>query len=351
MQTCPLDLPPPWIWLPYLSWFSGYICVLHGEQMVNRRRIKFCTDQDTCRKQRVHGHLGLWFLVRGGILFNLEETSALFSAFPFVWVMAAAATGACMASFGGVLVDRMPHSAGWRTHPEPGINLLTPSRCNACSTRVGIIAGIPVLGWLLLRGRCNHCRATIPFVYPLIEGIAALLSAAWAGWSGPTAGGILGLLVLWACIILSWIDWREGWLPDRILVPLLFLGLLYSPFAQDIDDRARGMALGVGVISAGFMWLSWRTRANMFLGGDIMFFATAGAWTGMQNLPCFIILTSLFYSATHLVLAIGGIKWQPADPGLQEHIAGASVVPMGPAIATALVCVLALGPLASLGLH
>ena len=271
-----------------------------------------------------------------------------FGQHPAVWWGLAAFVGACMASFGGVVVDRLPHSAGWRPEPEPGVSLMTPSRCNACGTRIGLLPLVPVLGWLLARGRCASCGARVPAVYPLMELSAGCFSAAWAVHCGPGAAGALGLVLMWSCMILGWLDWREAWLPDRIQAPLLVLGLLFSPFEPDPMLRIQGLALAAGAMGLCLGWLSWRRSEGMFSGGDVMFCAMAGSWLGMAGVPVFLLATSALYVSCHVVQRATGRRWEPADPRMRELLGDASGLPVGPAMALALAACLWLGPLASI---
>lgn len=273
----------------------------------------------------------------------MDALSYAFAEHPSWWILLAAWTGACLASFGGVLVDRLPHSAGWRIAPRPGTSLLTPSRCDGCGERVRPLALVPVLGWLLHRGRCPNCGARVPWAYPAAEAATAAVSA-YAAWRlGPTAEGVAALCVVWTCAVLAWMDWREAWLPERFTVPLLLSGLLLSPFAPDPMDRIQGLALAAGSISVALLWLSWRMDQNLFTGGDVMLIAAGGAWIGMEAVVPFLLWTSGLYIATHAGLRLAGIRWEPPEAAMREEMGDGAFVPMGPAIAAALVLAL-LGP-------
>lgn len=276
---------------------------------------------------------------------DIASYCVLLAEHPWMWAAFAAVVGACLASFGGVVVDRLPHSASFRLEPRDGISLLTPSRCDSCGTRVGVIAGLPVVGWLLLRGKCSHCKSRVPWIYPAVEAGTALLSAAWALHAGPTVAGGLGLCVLWSCVVLAWIDWREAWLPDRIMAPLCVVGLLASPFSASAEDRIQGLAVASGAISLSFILMGLRRRENVFAGGDVMFCAMAGAWLGLQAATCFLFATCVLYIATHVAMKIAGRRWEPPEEKMREIMGDGAVVPMGPALAAALVICMWLAPL------
>jgi len=127
--------------------------------------------------------------------------------------------GACVGSFLNVVVYRLPQ----------GLSLLYPgSHCPSCKTPLGPTENIPILGWLLLRGRCRHCGAQISWRYPAVEALTMGLFALSIGALGFSAQGIL------TCILLSWllalalIDLDTFLLPEELtrsgLVVALLLG-------------------------------------------------------------------------------------------------------------------------------
>ncbi len=263
---------------------------------------------------------------------TIQAFAEMFRAEPFIWIAFSAFVGACFASFGGVLVDRLPHIAAWRINPKPGMSLMTPSRCDSCKKRVALIPAIPVLGWLIYRGRCSCCGAKVPAVYPVMESVAAIASAIWAAHFGPTMEGALGLVALWSCIILAWMDWKEAWLPDRILVPLLMLGLLASPFAPSAMDRIEGCAVSLGAIWLTFAWITWRRGEDYYAAGDMMFCAMAGAWLGLHPVPVFLIVTCGLYALHYVFLKARKIAWTPPEAEMQPLLGDSSGFPLGPSL-------------------
>jgi leader peptidase (prepilin peptidase)/N-methyltransferase len=286
-------------------------------------------------------------------LATMSDFSAFFTLHPWGWCMLAAVVGACMASFGGVVVDRLPHSAGWRMQPDPNMDLTSPSKCNACGTRLGVLPLIPVVGWLVLGGRCRACHSPVPGAYPAMEAFTAALSAAWALHWGATPQGCMGLLMIWGCIVLAWIDWRETWLPDRIMIPLLMIGLLCSPFAPDPMGRIQGLTMGACIIGACMAWLSLRKQAGMFASGDFTFCAMAGAWLGAGVVPAFLLCSSVLYALCFAAMAASGRRWRPASQEMRDFLTAnpgmAAGMPMGPALAASFLACLWLGPAVSIG--
>src|SRR5579863_844684 len=156
---------------------------------------------------------------------------------PTLLTAATLLVGLIVGSFLNVVSLRLPRmlEAGWKresrailelaAEPElEPLSLLTPpSRCPACGARIRPWHNLPVLGWLILRGRCADCRAPISVQYPIVELAAGLLSAvcAWRfGWSPQLAAA---LVLTWALIALTVIDLRDQLLPDDITLPLVWL--------------------------------------------------------------------------------------------------------------------------------
>lgn len=282
-------------------------------------------------------------------LLQADAWVALFEAFPASWPLLAAAVGALMASFAGVVADRLPHSAGWRSKPREGVSLWSRSRCDSCGTAISPLVLLPVLGWLALRGRCGNCGAKVPWAYPAAEAATAAASAlvAW-GW-GPTAEGVWALCGLWALVTLAWVDWREAWLPDRITAAMVVAGLLASPFDPDPHSRIVGMALALGGMLASFKAVGWLKGMDLVMGGDLMLCAAAGAWLGPALVPAFLGITAAAYVLQFALAWVAGFTWRPADAEVIEDLEEAAWMPMGPALCLAFAACLLLGPALALG--
>ena len=131
----------------------------------------------------------------------------------------------------GSLFQDFPFGQGSRVRPfaNAPYNLVVPrSACPQCGAPVKAHQNIPILSYLVLGGRCANCRARIPVRYPVIELATALLSAAVAwryGWHWQT---LAALLLTWALIALTVIDYDHQILPDAITLPLLWVGLALS---------------------------------------------------------------------------------------------------------------------------
>jgi len=227
---------------------------------------------------------------------------------PTAWIAAILILGLFVGSFLNVVIHRLPimlmrewedEAAEVRGEAPPErerFNIATPrSRCPHCGTLVGAGDNIPVLSYVLLRGKCRHCAASIGHRYPAIEVTTALLSAcaAWKfGFSLATAGA---LLFIWALIALSFIDLDTQLLPDNITLPLVWLGLLFNlagTFAS-LEDAVIGAMAGYMSLWLVFQVFRLLTGKEGMGFGDFKLLAAIGAWLGWQMLPVTILLSSV----------------------------------------------------------
>src|SRR3984957_13488199 len=201
----------------------------------------------------------------------------------------------------------------------PRFNLSTPrSACPNCQTRITAWQNIPVISWLLLRGRCATCKTKISVRYPFVELTTGVLSA-WGAWHfGFGAPAACGLLVTWALIALTGIDVDHQLLPDGITLPLMWAGLLAAVTVGPISGSpipvsARDAIIGAasGYVS---LWLVFHTfrliTGKEGMGyGDFKLFAALGAWLGWKLLPLVILLSA----ATGALLGISLIVLRGRD--------------------------------------
>ncbi|MDZ7810672.1 MAG: A24 family peptidase [Arhodomonas sp.] len=211
--------------------------------------------------------------------------------------------------------------------PErPTFNLLhPPSHCPACGARIRAWDNIPVLGWLLLRGRCRDCGARIGVRYPVVEAATAVLSLiTWwqLGWG---LAGFAGLLLTWWLIALTVIDLDHFLLPDNLTLPGLWLGLLVSlvPVFATPAEAIIGAAAGYGLlwlVYHGFRVLTGKEGMGY---GDFKLLALLGAWLGWQMLPLIIIASSVVGAAVGMAMiaGLGRHRDQPIPFG--PYLAGA----------------------------
>ncbi|MGA0585907.1 prepilin peptidase [Dyella sp. KRB-257] len=226
-----------------------------------------------------------------------------------IWIGVAAVLGLLVGSFLNVVILRLPArlEAMWRREAHdvldlqadpielpPGI-VREPSHCPHCRHRLAAHDNIPLLGWLLLKGRCRYCNASISIQYPLVELLSGLCSAAivWRFGIGWTAAA--GLLFTWMLIALSGIDFRTQLLPDQLVYPLLWLGLLLSLKPLWVSPSAAILAAAIGYLSLWSVYWAFKllTGKEGMGHGDFKLLAALGAWMGLSCLLPVVLLSSL----------------------------------------------------------
>ncbi len=255
------------------------------------------------------------------------------------FVLSAALLGLLVGSFLNVLIYRLPlmMQREWRQQareylaltPEAEgarFNLLLPaSACPHCGHRIRAWENIPLLSWLLLRGRCSGCGSAISVRYPLVEIGCALLSAftAWQFGFGLQAGAML--LLVWGLLAMSLIDADHQLLPDSLVLPLLWLGLICNSFALFVPLESALWGAIFGYLSLWVVyWLFKIVTGKEGMGyGDFKLLAMIGAWGGWQVLPLTILLSSLVGAILGSIL----LRLRDADSG--------TPIPFGPYLAIA----------------
>ncbi len=191
------------------------------------------------------------------------------------------------------LADELPKSK----EPAPeSFNLMRPrSRCPKCGHQITALENIPVVSWLVQKGKCTSCHTSISSRYPAIEAITALLSIAVAiyvpfGW--PL---ILALVFTWALIALTFIDLDTMLLPDQITLPLLWLGLLFNLSGGFASIESAVIGATAGYLSLWSLYWAFKllTGKDGMGYGDFKLLAVLGAWFGWQSLPLILLFSSL----------------------------------------------------------
>lgn len=211
-----------------------------------------------------------------------------------------------------------------------------PSHCPACGHAIRPWHNIPVLGYLLLRGRCHDCRAPIAIRYPLIElftGLATVCVGVVLGL-GPML--VAGLALTWALIALAGIDADTQLLPDNITLPLLWAGLLFHTVTGELPlaDVVIGAAAGYLLLWS-IYWVFRLSTGKEGMGyGDFKLLAALGAWLGWQALPMIILLSSVVGAVAGgaLMLLRGRGRDVPMPFGPYLAAAGWLCLLWGPAI-------------------
>lgn len=232
-----------------------------------------------------------------------------------LWAVFAAFAGAVMASFAGVVAERLPHQLGIAEEVEEGLSIVGPSsRCDVCRRPLDPLSLVPVIGWLARRGRCPCAAERVSPLYPVVEATTAAMSGAVVAWLGPTGEAMALLVVLWTCLALAWTDHLHQVLPHAITVPFFFAGLLLSPFEPDPYSRIVGAAVGAGLMWGVTKLVSLLKGVEINSGGDYVLLAAGGAWIGVEHIQYFLGATSLLYLAHAIPLRCRGIVFVPFGP-------------------------------------
>jgi len=209
---------------------------------------------------------------------------------------------------------------------EAPYNLVVPrSGCPKCQHQISALENIPVLSYLWLKGKCRGCGVGISARYPLVEAFTAIMSLAIAYHFGPTWQCVLALAFTWALVALTFIDFDTMLLPDSIVLPVLWLGIIANINVLYTDLTSAVIGAIVGYMSLwSIYWLFKIITGKEGMGyGDFKLFALIGAWLGWQALPVTILLSSL-------IGAIVGISIMVVR-GQDKNIA----IPFGPYLALA----------------
>ena len=271
---------------------------------------------------------------------------------PAAWVAVVFIVSLLVGSFLNVVIYRVPVmlEREWRTQAEeilrgpqdqdarlkPGpqakYNLVVPrSACPKCGAMITAAQNIPVISYLMLKGKCANCGVRISPRYPLIELATAILSALVAWKFGFVWYTAAALLLTWMLIALSAIDIDHQLLPDNMTLPLVWIGLLLSLAAAipeiglPVDPRSSISGAVAGYLSLWGVYHAFRalTGKEGMGYGDFKLFAALGAWLGWQMLLP-IILMSAFAGA---VIGILMILLRGRDRNIP--------IPFGPYLATA----------------
>ncbi|WP_448132249.1 prepilin peptidase [Stutzerimonas chloritidismutans] len=255
------------------------------------------------------------------------------------FVLSAALLGLLIGSFLNVVIYRLPimMQREWRAQaleylecpPEQiseRFNLLLPSsRCPHCDHRIRSWENIPLVSWLALCGKCSSCRAPISSRYPLVELACGLLSGYVAWHFGFTWQAGAMLLLTWGLVAMSMIDIDHQLLPDSLVLPLLWLGLILNSFGLFVSlESALGGAVAGYLSLWSVYWLFKLVTGKEGMGyGDFKLLAMLGAWGGWQVLPLTILLSSVVGAVLGTIL----LRVQRAE--------SSTPIPFGPYLAIA----------------
>lgn len=226
-----------------------------------------------------------------------------------VFVACVVVLGLLVGSFLNVVVYRLPKMLmrNWRAQArevlemptkdvEETFNLVLPnSSCPNCGHEIKPWENIPLLSWLFLRGKCSGCKQAISVRYPLVELACGVLSGVIAWQFGVSWEALAMLVLTWGLLAMSLIDADQQILPDALVLPLLWLGLILNSFGlfTSLPDALWGAVIGYMSLWSIF-WLFKLVTGKEGMGyGDFKLLALLGAWGGWQVLPLTILLSSV----------------------------------------------------------
>ena len=269
----------------------------------------------------------------------MQELIAYFIDNPTALYIAVGLLSLCIGSFLNVVIYRTPKmmEQEWRQdcqmflHPEQAIideSKLTLSKpastCPKCRTEIRWYQNIPVISWLILRGKCGSCQNPISIRYPLIELLTALASLVIVSVFGPTLQMLFGLLLTWILIALTFIDFDTQLLPDRYTLTLAALGLGINSYAIYISPTSAIWGYIIGFLCLWIVYYLFKiiTGKEGMGYGDFKLLAALGAWMGPLMLPLIVLLSSLVGAIIGIVLLKIRKENQPFAFGPYIAIAG-----------------------------
>lgn len=246
---------------------------------------------------------------------------------PPLLVFILAGLGLIAGSFIGLVSLRLPQDRGV---------IFGRSHCDGCDQPLPPQRLIPVISYLLAKGRCRDCGSAIPARYPLIElGCAGV--GVWAGLSQPDiVSAAFTALLGWQLVLIAVVDAEHFWLPDVLTLPLLATGLTAAALLPtgSLLHSAIGVAVGfLGLWLLAFAYRRLRQRDGLG-GGDPILLAAGGAWVGWIGMPSILLwatASALSLVATRMVIG--------------RKVSGQDRLPFGPFLAIGIWLTWLFGPL------
>jgi leader peptidase (prepilin peptidase)/N-methyltransferase len=252
----------------------------------------------------------------------MSESATVFIAVVFLFTL-------LIGSFLNVVIHRLPimMERDWREQadelmntppeqelPQGRFDLVMPrSRCPSCGALITAWQNIPVVSYLILKGRCATCKASISARYPLVELMTALLAAAVAWHFGPGWEALMAIAFTLVLVSISMIDADTQLIPDSIVLPLMWLGLAMSLFHPLHGANTLFIAPQDAIVGAmaGYLtlwsifWLFKLVTGKDGMGyGDFKLLAALGAWLGWQQLPMIIMMSAVVGVVVNITLIL-----------------------------------------------
>ncbi len=252
----------------------------------------------------------------------------LLTDFPALYVALIVVLALLIGSFLNVVIHRLPlmMERDWRSQcdellaapatklPEGRFDLMVPrSRCPSCDAPITALQNVPILSYVLLRGRCANCGTAISARYPAVEALTAVLSGLVAWRFGFGAEAAAAILLTWVLVAVTFIDFDHQIIPDSLSLPLVWIGLTLSLFHPLPGANVLFIAPQTAIVGALAGYLSLWSVYHLFklvtgkegMGyGDFKLLAALGAWLGWQQLPMIIILSALVGAVLGIALIV-----------------------------------------------
>jgi len=205
--------------------------------------------------------------------------------------------GSVVGSFLNVCICRLPE----------GLSIVSPpSRCPVCKRHIPFYANIPILSFLLLRGRCGKCKSPISIQYPFVEALTGLAAVALFYRYGPDWRIIIPFFFLCALIVSAFIDIRHKIILNVITLPGVIIGFAASFFMPlpGVVDSLTGIVLGGGILIAIALVYHFVTGKEGMGVGDIKFLAMIGAFIGWKGVVFTLFTASIVGSVAGIVVMV-----------------------------------------------
>ncbi|MDR2219917.1 MAG: A24 family peptidase [Methylobacillus sp.] len=249
----------------------------------------------------------------------MPEIITLLQQQPVLFITLSALLGLLVGSFLNVVIHRLPKILeqewlyncadlrGEEITEAPKYSLFfPPSACPVCGHRIRAWENIPVISYLILRGKCAGCKTAISLRYPLVELCASALAGLIAWHFGFGAAALTAMLFAFTLLALTFIDIDTHLLPDDLTLPLMWLGLAINIGGVFTDLQSAVIGAMAGYLALWVIyWLYKLVTGEEGMGyGDFKLLAAIGAWFGWQMLPAVILLSSLVGAVIGLGLIV-----------------------------------------------
>jgi len=249
--------------------------------------------------------------------------------------------GLLIGSFLNVVIHRIPkiwqreldnavaEEAGKELPHTDRYNLMVPrSACPCCGHQITALENIPVVSWLVLRGKCSKCKAPISARYPAVELLTGVLSAALVWTFGSGTMGLATLLFAYLLIAMTFIDFDTRYLPDDLTYPLLWAGLLLNLDGTFVPLRDAVIGAAAGYLALWSVYWAYKlaTGKEGMGYGDFKLLAALGAWFGWAMLPTIILLSSVVGAVVGISLMVFAGRGRDYKIPFGPYLAGAGMI-------------------------